>query len=60
MGKHKRKRAGRPPKPRNEARICYAAVRVTAPELKYLKATAKRQGLSVSALLMQPFREGSK
>ena len=56
--RRKRKRPGRPPKPKGTALIEHVTVRITESERKQLKVLAKEAGISVSALLMKPFREG--
>ena len=51
-------RTGRPPKPRAEKQSEIIGVCVTPGESKKLKAEAKRLGVSLSALLMEPWRKG--
>ena len=53
----KRKKMGRPPLPENKRRGASITLRVTARERARLKAEAKRQGVSVSDVLMRPWRE---
>jgi len=49
---------GRPPLPKGTARELHVTVRLNAQELRRLKDEAKRRGVSVSELLMKPWREG--
>ena len=58
MKAKKRKRMGRPPLPKGKARTLHVTVRLNAEELRRLKATAKRRGVSVSELLMESWRKG--
>ena len=51
---------GRPPKPRSQVLSVNVGVRVTRAEYARLKAEAMRQGVTVSNLLMRPFREGNE
>ena len=61
MSKKKtRKRMGRPPLPPGTAKTVFVTVRLSEKERKLLKAVAKRTGVSVSQLLMQPWREKTK
>ncbi len=53
----KGKKMGRPPVPENKRRGEIITLRVTARERAQLKAEAKRKGVSVSDLLMRPWRE---
>ena len=52
------RRTGRPPKPREEKQSEIIGVCMTPGERKRLKAEAKRLGVSLSALLMRPWRKG--
>ena len=47
---------GRPPMPAGTARSAYVTVRLSERERVALKAEAKRRGVSVSELLMRPWR----
>ena len=58
MNARPRKRMGRPPLPKGTARELHVTVRLNAQELRRLKDEAKRRGVSVSELLMKPWREG--
>ena len=49
---------GRPPLPKGTARELHVTVRLSAQELRRLKDEAKLRGVSVSELLMKPWREG--
>ena len=51
---------GRPPKPPDEKRSAQMCVRMTQAERKRLDAEAKRLGITVSDLLMRPWREGKE
>ncbi len=53
-------RTGRPPKVAGEPRDRLLTVRISAREYSRLKAEAKRRKLSVSDLLMKPWRKGGK
>ena len=55
-----KKRMGRPPKPPDEKRSAQMCVRMTQAERKRLDAEAKRLGITVSDLLMRPWREGKE
>ena len=57
MPKKKKARMGRPPKPRDEVYSVNASVRMTQAEYARLKGEAKRQGATVSELLMRPWRK---
>ncbi len=52
------RRTGRPPKPRGKKQSEMIGVYVTPVERKRLDAEAKRLGVSLSALLMRPWRKG--
>ena len=51
------KRMGRPPKAPKDLKTEEINVRMTKAERKRLQAKADRLGISVSALLMQPWRK---
>ena len=51
---------GRPPFPKGTARQEIISLRVSEKERVRLKAEAKRQGVSLSELIMRPWREGGK
>jgi hypothetical protein len=53
----KKVRMGRPPMPSTKRRARIIGVRVTVAELGALRAEAKRQGLSLTNLLLKPWRE---
>ena len=68
MGKQKRKRTtaekladrrrtGRPPKAKAEKQSEPLMVRVTPAERKRLEKLAKKEGVSLSALIMRPWRD---
>lgn len=59
MARGKKARMGRPPFPKGTARSLHVTVRLTARELRRLRAEARRRGVSVSELLMRPWRKGS-
>lgn len=59
-GMKTRKRMGRPPKAANEKFSEQVNVKMTSAELSMLKAEAKRRGVSLSALMMGPWRESEK
>ena len=50
-------RTGRRPKTKAEKMSKHILVSMTPAEWKRVKAEAKKQGLSVSALLMKPYRK---
>jgi len=56
--KPKKPRMGRPPKRPKDLHSSCIMVRVTARERRMLDAEARRRGLSLSALLMEPWRNG--
>jgi len=58
--KTKRKRMGRPPKPPAEKLSAQWCVRMTQAERKMLEAEAQRAGITVSDLLMRPWRKGKE
>jgi len=49
---------GRPPKPVNERKGTVLRVRVTPLELKRIEQEAKRLGVTLSEVLMRPWRKG--
>ena len=51
---------GRPPLPRGTQKAIRLSVRVTEAERAILDAEAKKQGITISDLLMQVWREGQK
>ena len=51
-------RMGRPPKPPAEKYSEQANVRMTRAERRRLASAARKAGLSLSALLMKPWRKG--
>lgn len=51
------KRMGRPPKPAKQRLSAQWCVRMTQAERKMLEAEAERLGITVSDLLMRPWRE---
>jgi len=55
-----KKKMGRPPKPAGEKLGEPITVRVTKAERVVLEAEAKRLGISLSALMMEPWRERRK
>ena len=55
----KKKQAGRPPKPKSEKQGSRVSVNMTASERKTIEAAAKAQSLTVSALLIKPWRKES-
>ena len=60
-GKRKPKtRMGRPPLPAALQRTEQLNVRATKAERKMLEAEAKKQGITISDLLMQVWRDGRK
>jgi predicted HicB family RNase H-like nuclease len=52
------RRTGRPPKRPADRHSEIIGIRTTPCERKRLEAEAKRRGVSLSALLMSPWREG--
>ena len=54
----KKRKAGRPPKPKMQKWRERFFVNMTTAERKMLKAAARREGVSVSVLLMRPWRKG--
>ncbi len=50
------KRLGRPPKPHGEKYGKMVSFKVTEAELKRLTTEARRRGISLSALMMEPWR----
>ena len=57
MGKKKQSRMGRPPLPPDERKSVHVSVRLAKAELARLKALAREHGVTVSKLLMRPWRE---
>ena len=57
---NKKKKMGRPPKPATEKCGRLVCAKVTDAEFRALRAEAKRLGISLSALLMRPWREEGK
>jgi len=53
-------RMGRPPLPRGTQKAIRLSVRVTPAEAKMLRAAGKKQGITISDLLMEPWREGTE
>jgi len=53
-------RMGRPPMPPGTQRTMQVKARVTPAEAAMLQAAAKRRGITISDLLMKPWREGRK
>jgi len=51
---------GRPPLPPGTQKAIRLGVRATKAERKMLEAEAKKQGCTISDLLMRPWREGRK
>jgi len=58
MKAKRKKKMGRPPKSASEKQSRQINIRVTQAEWKILEAEAKRRGISISALLMKPWRKG--
>lgn len=52
------KRTGRPPCVPGHRRTAFVGVHMTPAERRKLEAEAKRLGVSLSALLMRPWRKG--
>jgi hypothetical protein len=57
MSKKKQSRMGRPPLPPTERKSVHVSVRMTKAERARLTALAKEHSVTVSDLLMQPWRE---
>jgi hypothetical protein len=57
MAKKRKARIGRPPLPKGTARRATICIRLTAIELRALKAEAKRRGISCADLLLEPWRK---
>ena len=55
--KKRKKRMGRPRMAQSERRLAQWCVRMTQAERKVLEAEAKMRGLTVSDLLMRPWRK---
>jgi len=55
--KKKAKKRGRPPVPAKEKARRFLSLRVTDDQLKAIQAEAKRQGVTVSDLLLKPWRK---
>jgi len=53
----RKKRVGRPPADPRGSRVIVLSVKVSAPELKRLKREARRRNMTVSALIMEPWRK---
>lgn len=53
-------RMGRPPMPKGTQRTIQVKARVTPAEAKLLLAEAKRRGMTISDLLMLPWRDGKE
>ena len=58
--KTKRAKMGRPPLPQGTQKAIRLSVRVTPAEAAKLEAEAMKRGITVSDLLMAPWREGRK
>ena len=58
--KRAKKKMGRPPKPPGEKYSEIVTVKMTKAERKRIKAEMKRTGLSLSAVLMRPWRKEGK
>ena len=58
MRNRPRKKMGRPPKPPERRRREFIGVHCTSAERRRLEHEAKRLGLSISELLMLPWRQG--
>ena len=58
--KKPKKKMGRPPKPPGEKYSEIVTVKMTKAERKRIKAEMKRAGLSLSAVLMRPWRKEGK
>lgn len=56
MAANKKKRMGRPPVPKERRRSAQHSVSMTQSEFAFLKRKAKESGLSISELLLQPWR----
>ena len=57
MSEKKKAKMGRPPLPPEERKSAIVSVRLTKAELARLKALAREQGITVSELIMRPWRE---
>lgn len=57
MARKKRKKMGRPPLPKGTARNTSVTIRLSEQERKIFESEAKRQALSLSELIMLPWRE---
>ena len=57
MSKKKKSRMGRPPLPPDERKSVHVSVRLTMAELVRLKILAREHGMTVSELLIRPWRE---
>jgi hypothetical protein len=57
MGKKKKAKMGRPPKPLDEKQGVKVTVYMTEDERKQLEALADKEGISLSSLLMKPWRK---
>ena len=60
IGMRRNVKLGRPPKPPAELYSAQANVKMTQAERALLDAEARKRGLSLSALLMSPWRESWK
>jgi hypothetical protein len=60
MKRKKKSKMGRPPVPAAKKRREQVSVAMTASELKRLEKIASAQGLSISELLMRPWRQEEK
>ena len=57
MSKKKKSRMGRPPLPPEERKSVHVSVRLAKAELARLKVLAREHGVTVSELIMRPWRE---
>ena len=60
MAKKRKAKMGRPPIPASELRSVLVAVRMTRAERARIRAEARRQGVTVTDLLMRGWREEKK
>ena len=60
MSGKKKSKMGRPPLPPEGRKSVYLSVRLTKAELARLKALARERGVTVTELIMRPWREGKE
>lgn len=60
LQREKRSRMGRPPKRSFEKKNRQVSIAMTSAEMKLIRAEAEKAGMSISELLMRPWRKSGK